>query len=364
MKPSDLKKLPIGKRVYIERGIFVRKTLKGQVRYGISYVYKGRKIRHIVGDTISLARHALNIKKAEIAQSRYQIPNKKTAITFGQLADMYLDHAKQAKRSWKRDEGALKKAKEFFTPKRLDEITTWDIERYRAARAETITKATVNRDTALLKHMFRLACEWGLIQENPAKPVKLYREPEHPMRVLSLDEERKLYREAAAHLKPILNVALNTGLRRGELLALEWPQVDLGRKSITVKVSKSGRVRTVPLNDIAYEALRTIAGQHKGRVFLFKGEPIGSVRRGFESAVGRAKIAQIRFHDLRHTFATRLVLAGCDLATLKQLMGHANIQTTMRYTHPTPESQWAAVNSLLTSVYGYKPPKDNFKVIE
>jgi integrase len=364
MKSIDLKDAPPGKLYFLDKGIYARKTLKGEIQYGISYTYQGRQVRHIVGPSLTKAREALAIRKAEISQDRYEIPRKRKHKTFDQLADIYMEHAKQAKRSWKRDEGTLKHARAFFSPKRLDEITTWDIERFRVARAETVTKATVNRDTALLKRMFRLAIEWDLMLENPAGPVRLYQEPEHAMRVLSLDEERKLYREAAPHLKPIINVALNTGLRRGELLALEWPDIMLDKKMLIVKQSKSGKIRNIPLNDMAYESIRTLPEvDKKGYIFLFRGRPISSIRRAFERAVARAKIPAIRFHDLRHTFATRLVLGGTDLATLKELMGHANIQTTMRYTHPTPESKRFAVDSLLVSVYGYKLEKPPLKLI-
>jgi len=123
-------------------------------------------------------------------------------------------------------------------------------------------------------------------------------------------------------------------------------EVDLGSGTITVKHSKSGRVRHVPLNKTAQEALSSIPGPRVGHVFLYRGLPIKDVKTAFLKAVKRAGIPRCRFHDVRHTFATRLVLAGVDLATVKELMGHASISTTMRYAHPSPPHKREAVARL------------------
>ena len=137
-------------------------------------------------------------------------------------------------------------------------------------------------------------------------------------------------------------------MRRGELLNLQWEQVDLPSGTITVKHSKSGRVRHVPLNKTALEALDGIPGPYEGYVFRYRGSPIQDVKTAFLKAVKRAGIPRCRFHDLRHSFATRLVLAGVDLATVKELMGHASISTTMRYAHPSPPHKREAVARLDT----------------
>jgi integrase len=160
------------------------------------------------------------------------------------------------------------------------------------------------------------------------------------------DEERKLIEASAPHFKPVIVVAINTGMRRGELLGLQWEQVDLQSRTITVKQSKSGRVRHVPLNKTAQQALSELPGLHEGQVFRYRGLPINDVKTAFLKAVKRAGIPCCRFHDLRHTFATRLVLAGVDLATVKELMGHASISTTMRYAHPSPPHKRDAVARL------------------
>ncbi len=364
MKPDPKKFLP-GKLYFLDKGIYARKTRSGETRYGISYTFEGRKVRHIIGPSLTMTRRALTVRKAEIAQDRHKLAQRKNRKKFSAFADLYLEYAKTKKRSWKRDRGALKPAKAFFCPKRLDEITAWDIERYRAMRAKTVSKATINRDLALLKHLFQIAIEWGLLKENPARGIKLYKEEERAMRVLTLEEERALYTSAAVHLKPLLIIALNTGLRRGELLSLQWDRVDLHTRTLTAEHTKSGRVRHIPLNDLCWNALHELPGPRRGHVFTFGGKSIQNVRRAFEGAVRRSGIKPCRLHDLRHTFATRLVLAGVDLPTVKELLGHSNISTTMKYAHPGPEHRRAAVNRLLFSCYGFRQTrrKSNLKKI-
>jgi integrase len=340
---------------WLERGIYSYKTKTGKVRYGISYTdpETGKRVQEIVGPSKTQAKHALSVRHSEIARGKYKLKSRKRAPTFEDFSEAYLDHAQSKKKSWKRDLGALKPMRDFFSPKRLNQITTWDIERYRSRRAEVVTKATCNRDLSLLRNMLNLSVEWGLLEKNPADGVKAYKEPKKPFRVLSLDDERTLVGAAAYHLKPIIIVGLNTGLRhRSELLALEWDMVDMFQKSITVKESKSGMVRVVPMNELVWDSLHQIRGSQKGRVFTFRGQGMKSIKGAFEAAVKRSGIRRCTPHDLRHTFATRLVLAGVDLPTVQQLLGHSNIQTTMRYAHPTPEHRRAAVGRLMFSVYG------------
>ena len=125
-------------------------------------------------------------------------------------------------------------------------------------------------------------------------------------------------------------------MRRGELLNLQWEQVDLQSCTITIKQSKSGKVRHVPINKKTQEAVECIPEPHTGYVFVYRGLPIKAVKTTFAGAVRRAGIPHCTLHSTRHTFATRLVLAGVDLASVMQLLGHANISTTMKYAHPAP----------------------------
>jgi integrase len=346
MAKRTLKQLEPGEVAHLERGLFVRRNKTGTLSYGISYIHRGTLIREMVGPTKTLAKEVLRIRKADIAQDRFKIPKKRRAPRFDETCDRYLEHAKKSKRSWRRDENALNVARVFFKKKRIDEITSWDIERFKAARVKKVTKSTVNRDIAVLKRLFNLAIDWNLIDRSPAKKVALYRIDEKTMRVLSQAEEQRLIDAAAPHFNPLIIVAINTGMRRGELLNLRWEQVDLHNLTITIQHSKNGRVRHIPINKSAQEALNELPEPHEGYVFRYRGLPIKAVKTAFAGAVRRAGIRPCRFHDLRHTFATRLVLAGVDLATVKELMGHADISTTMKYAHPSPPHKREAVSRL------------------
>ena len=209
-----------------------------------------------------------------------------------------------------------------------------------------VSKSTVNRELAVIKRLFTLATDWNLVEKNPLKKVAMFRLQQSMMRVLSQDEERKLIDAAAPHFKPLIIVAINTGMRRGELLNLHWEQVDLHSQTITIKQSKNGKVRHIPINKKAQEALESIPEPREGHVFVYRGLPIKVVKTAFAGAVRRAGIQHCTQHSTRHTFATRLVLAGVDLATVMQLMGHATISTTMKYAHPNPPHKREAVARL------------------
>ncbi|MHC4060365.1 MAG: tyrosine-type recombinase/integrase, partial [Planctomycetota bacterium] len=179
---------------------------------------------------------------------------------------------------------------------------------------------------------------------------------------LSAAQKEALIQACPDHLGRIIIVALGAGLRRGELLALQWEQVNFDLGVITIERSKSGRIRHVPMTKAVYETLEEIA-QETGHVFTFKGKSITTVRRSFATAIRRVnrkaaedkkagreavKIGAFRFHDLRHTFVTDLFLKGGNPADIQALAGHSDIKTTMRYAHPSPESMRNTINLLDT----------------
>jgi integrase len=136
-------------------------------------------------------------------------------------------------------------------------------------------------------------------------------------------------------------VALNTGLRLGELMGLTWERVDLSRGVIRLEVTKSGRRREVPLNAESYDALVSLNPKASGRVFRTK-----SVRKAYENAVTNAKLDDVNFHTLRHTFASWAVMRGVSLKELQELLGHSSLAMTMRYAHLAPERLRSAVTRL------------------
>ena len=144
------------------------------------------------------------------------------------------------------------------------------------------------------------------------------------------------------HLRPVVILALHTGMRRGEILSLRWNQIDFGRGLILVQRTKTGRDRIIPMNSTVRETLAAIRQQAEGdQVF-----PINDVKRSFAYACVKGKIADFRFHDLRHTAATRLADRGADAFQIAAILGHSSIQMTARYTHATSDGLRRAMESL------------------
>ncbi len=210
--------------------------------------------------------------------------------------------------------------------------------------------------------MFNLAIKWGKASFNPVREVKFFKEGPWEMRILSRDEESLLLEAACDHLKPIIVAALNTGMRRGEIFRLTWDRVDFFNETITVVETKNGETRIIPMNQLLKETLQQLREKSKNRyVFCGKdGRLLKDVRTAFEIAKKKAKIYPLRFHDLRHTFATRLIEKGVDLPTVKKILGHKSINMTMRYVHPVSEHIKWAVETLNSKI----PEKEVEKTLE
>jgi integrase len=193
--------------------------------------------------------------------------------------------------------------------------------------------------------------EWGKVAENPIKKVRLYREDSARTRFLTDDEGANLLACCGPQLKPLVVAAINTGFRASELPSLTRQDIDFRRGVISVRAGyvKNGEARSVPMNDTLTIVLKSAkVNDAKGeRDFRNqRGQPYRSYRNAFERAVSQAGIQNFTFHDLRHTFASRLVMAGVDLATVKELMGHKHIAMTLRYAHLSSDHKQAAVKKL------------------
>jgi len=337
--------------------IYQRKRKNGSVRWYLDYWDATGKRVQRVAEHASSKEEALIALKSAVLDVHYQacgISAPSQNLSFSEFSQMYLDnYAKVNKRSWRDDSYRLEaKMKPFFGRYQLQDITPLMIEKYRAQRLEQgVTRSTVNRETTILKKMFNLAIDWNLTVQNPALKVKLFSEKDtQKEKILTGEEEVKLLAESPAFLRPILAVALNTGMRRGEILNLRWEQVDLAKRLIVVKQTKSGKDRLIPINDGLYAVLRALKalGGRQDLVFPnpMTGKPYTEVKKSFKLACKRAGIVGLRFHDLRHTFASRLVEAGADIVTVRDLLGHFSVKMTQRYTHPGRSQKFAAVGLL------------------
>jgi len=290
----------------------------------------------------ALAAHLLQVEQPK---------PKASGLTLAQATERYLG-AKSRKRSLANDTRIVKHLKaELGENTPLAEITAARISEYRskrlaavrkigtgeAATERRLTAAAINRPLALLRHLLGLAHEeWGALDTVPR--IRLEREPQGRIRWLEPDEEVRLLdacgRSRTKHLAAVVRVALETGLRRGELLDLQWEQIDMSRGLIRLADSdtKSGRRREVPMRQAVYEVLAGLPGEHTGRVW-----PTGDVRTAFENVVAEAKLEGLHFHDLRHSFASWFVMRGGSLQALQAILGHADIKMTLRYAHLAPD---------------------------
>jgi integrase len=263
-------------------------------------------------------------------------------MTFGQAVGRYL-LAKDRKRSIAEDRRILKVlTEEFGAATSLTEITASRISAYKAKRMATksrqaadedqrLSAASINRPLALLRHLLRLAHEeWEVLAVVPK--IRLEKEPEHRIRWLEPDEEARLLTALKSTANrwayPITVCALESGLRRGELLHLVWSQVDLSRGVIRLEKTKSGRRREVPMRQAVYDILSQLPGPREGRVW-----PVKSIRAAFEKAVELARLDDFHFHDCRHHFASWWVMNGGSLPALQQVLGHRTLVMSMKYAH-------------------------------
>ncbi len=269
---------------------------------------------------------------------------RETRITFNELADRYEENfgTQNFFKSFKFY--AVKTFRQAFGDMRLSEITYLDLETYRNRRKATPTKrggtradATVNREIATFKHMLNKAVEWGLLETSPFTRGKrlLFRENNHRLRFLSEMEVEALLKVCPPHLKPIVEAAIHTGMRRGEILSLGWEQIRNGLIYLTE--TKSGKARQIPINDRLGQLLRELRQKNQLKSqYVFCG-PDGKrlfwVTRSFNTACRKAGLENFRFHDLRHTFASHLVMKGASLKAVQELLGHADLKMTMRYAH-------------------------------
>ena len=310
-------------------------------RKGVWYIdYRspsGQRVRKKVGTSRRMAELTLRDIELKIVKAEYLGVTEPKKITFAKLSQEYLQYSKANKtaQSYRRDQVSLKNLLQRFGRKMITSISPYDLERYKNTRKRTVAAATVNRELSCIRHMFTMAVQWGYLRDNKLQIVKKFREPPGRVRYLTDEEISRLLECCADHLRPIVIIALNTGMRKGELLNLRWADVDIRNRVISLPRTKNNERRIIPMNDIVYITLREI-GQQLDNQYVFSngdGQSYGDIKVGFKAALRRAGITDFRFHDLRHTFASRLVMAGVDIRTVQVLMGHKDIRVTMRYSH-------------------------------
>lgn len=316
---------------------------------GLHQVRGGKKIQKSLETTDKKLAQIIEAKiRTEIVEGKYYEKAIGETKTFKDMMEKFMkEHAPKRTISMQRSYFAsLKRLSPYFGDSKLSVITPKMISNYKVLRySKEVKPSTINKELAMLSKAFNLAVkEWEWLKENPVSKVKKERENNQRDRWLTGDEEKRLLENSSKKLRDIIIFDLHTGLRQDELLSLQWARVDILRKTIIIQESKNGKPRTIPLDRVAFDIL-----VEKSKIrnikydFVFTSR-IGTkidrhnLRRIFDLAVEKAGIQDFRFHDLRHTFATRLAQKGGSIQKISKLLGHQSIIMTQRYTHHSPES--------------------------
>ncbi len=310
----------------------------------------GQRKRHKVAQDAKVARDMLALLEGKAVRDRCLDVRPLKEARFGEFAEEFLKYARTQMRAWTRYQTSIGNLTPFFGNQFMTAIDAESIERYKQARVANVEPSTVNRDLQCLRRMFNLAIVWRYVSESPLRFVKFYREKSGRIRYLTRDEFGKLLEACPEALKPAVTVAVHTGMRQGELLALRWPDVDLENGFASVNDPKNGTPRKVPLNKTVRELLGRLRREARSeKVFCDgEGQPYASrtLQWQFHRAVKDAKIENFRFHDLRHTCASWLAMAGVPILTIKEVLGHKDIRMTLRYSHLSPDQRVDAVRIL------------------
>jgi integrase len=333
-----------------ERGIFERPP--GSNVWWIRFADANGRIRRQKVGPKGLAKRLYEKRKTQVREGKF-FPETVThakGLKFADAMDEYIKRKEPVWKAGKEWERIGEKWKERFQGRDLSSIERADIMREISAFARGLKPGTVNRHLTLLKAFLRDAVANGEVAIDPARFIKKLRENNERVRFLSEAEEQRLMGALPQKYRAVVRFAIFTGMRRGEIFNLQLRDIDLATRNMVVREPKEGRIKRLPISQAAYDLLVSQLpreGTHQtlfDRVFAF--DPHNFVNRVFIPAVRRAKIQDFRFHDLRHTFATRLIMKGSDLVTIGKLMGHHGTRMTDRYAHLSDERLRDAVELL------------------
>lgn len=380
-------------------GFHARISSTGRTVYYLYYRFDGKQVNYKLGSaneiTPAQARDLAKEKAGEVAKGNDVHEEKKQIRQENQRRKhlklpVYLDERylpflmTRNPKTANRIINHIKSRFAFLMDKELDQITPWEIEKWRSEqRQKGRTPSTINHSVNSLKGALSRAVEWGLIDSHEMHKVKTIKADNIRVRYLNESEEKRLRhaiklrdinaraarRSANEHreirhrepfpslddvtfvdyVEPLILLAMNTGLRRGELLSLTWSDIYFTERYLQVRGgnAKSKQGRIIPLNNEAYNALFNWREQNQKATYVFEGKmgvPLTEVKKPWGMVTKIAEIEGFNFHDLRHHFASKLVMAGVDLNTVRELLGHADLKMTLRYAHLAPEHKAAAVS--------------------
>jgi len=317
---------------------------KGSEVWHMDVSHQGRRIRKSTGTTNKKQAEKMYCSvRNQLMEGTFMEHTKGKDKTFEQMIDRYLDEVTPDKKpSTQRDDKYYAKLhKKAFGTCRLNEVTSDKISRYLLKRKKKVGSCSINRELSFMSAAFNQAIKvWDWCRDNPVSRIKREKEKKR-VKYFSEKEFSKIYEKLVDWVKPIVMLAKNTGLRKSNLVNLKWTEVDLKQSFILLdsEVMKNSEHLGVPLNSQALEVLKgqkRVRKLHSPYVFCKKdGNSYSTwgVYRAFKKACIAVKLGDFRFHDLRHDFCSKLVQAGVDLYTVKELAGHKDITTTQRYAH-------------------------------
>ena len=287
----------------------------------------------------------------EINTGEFQVRQRQSEIRFFEIADDYLAFSVARKRSSLKDRRTIRNLKGFLGNVPCEKIYRSMIDRYIAERktgqgrmGKPIQDSTINRELACLKTVFRRAHMDGKIARNPMVGFKLLPEDNVRDRVLTSEECQKLSFACPAHLRPVIITAWETGMRKNEMLSLQWQQVDLKNSLIQLygDNTKNGKSRKVPITPYLMSTLKKMKPINEW-VFNYKGRHLMDVKTAFVKGCDQAGIRDFRFHDLRHCFVTRMRRSGIPDRVIMAITGHLTMECFKRYDSITVDDLKRAV---------------------
>lgn len=334
--------------------------------YWMGFRINGRKKSESTGTTNKKLAEQIHAKRLiEIAEGKWfgkeSVPN----VTMGEVFDRYLKEVSPnlAPSTDARNIQMVQNLRGSLGKVLIKDATPAVISKYKALGLEKkYSKETILRELGLLRRIFNIAIhEWELCKENPVTKVlrTLGKVDSKRVRYLAPGELQRLMVALPSWVRPIVTIARHTGLRRSNILELTWSQVDLAKKAIVIPKTKNDSPIGLPLTNTAvktFTELQRVRHIHSPYVFCdTQGQPYtpGRVSLAFRRACKKAEVTNMRFHDLRHDFASSLVQSGVDINTVKELLGHRDLRMTLRYCHLAPENLRSAVSVLDEKESGY-----------
>ena len=320
------------------RGLFRRPDSKF---WWIQFATDEGKVRESTGTASKkLAIQILSKRRTEVAEGRFLDKKRQPRSTLGELVNWYLKRPNCGVR----DKFTSRPILDYFgAHKRFSDIKAKDLLDYRQFRLtqqrrqgdRLISQASVNRELAFISAIANVSINAGLIAENPARGIKKFPERKRT-RILTREETERLLaacKEGPEYLYPLVFCAITTGSRKGSLLELKWDDLDFRLSLLTLRKTKGGYERRIPLSRQTVDVLKNIPRRSEYVFTSTNGSPVKDVRMAFTNALKRANVKGMVFHSLRHCFGSMLAEQGIDAITIKSLLGHRTLDMSLIYTH-------------------------------